>query len=62
MFKSNHIVCDEEVLEIRREKEKKKTDKIESTIAKTIVKFNEWKDKYMTLMASNVSEAQYNED
>ena len=59
MFKANHIVCDEEVLEIRREKEKEKTDKIKSTIDKAIAKFNEWKDQYTTLIASNVSETQY---
>ena len=41
IFKSNHIMCDEEVLEIQREKEKEKTDKIKSTIAKAIVKLNE---------------------
>ena len=39
VFTSNHIVCDEEVLNIREGKEKEKNDQKESTIRKVIVEY-----------------------
>ena len=46
MFSSNHIVCDEEVLNIREGKEKEKSDQKESRIRKAIDEYNKRKLDY----------------
>ena len=53
MFTSNHIVCDEEFLNIRGGKEKEKCDQKESTIQKSIDEYYKRKLDYDKLIDSN---------
>ena len=63
MFKSNHIVCDEEVLAIREGKEEEKTDKKRGAVEKVVDKFNKREIAYLELIQSRKDETEYrNED
>ena len=59
MFSSNHIVCDEEVLNIREGKEKEKSDQKKSMIRKAIVKYNKRKLEYQRVIDSKKEAINY---
>ena len=59
MFKSNHIVLDEEVLRYREKKEDEKNKKIIDTIQKAIDEYNKRKLEYDKVMAGTKQEKDY---
>jgi len=59
MFNGNKIVLDEEILNIREEKELEKSDAKEKTIKKAIGKFYARRDAYKTLVDLNIEESKY---
>ena len=59
MFSCNHIVCDEEVLNIREGKEKEKSDQKKSMIRKAIVKYNKRKLEYQRVIDSKKEAINY---
>ena len=59
MFKSNHIVLDEEVLRYRENKEEEKNQKLINTIQKAINEYNKRKLEYDKIMAGTKQEKDY---
>ena len=59
MFNGNKIVLDEELLNIREEKELEKSDAKEKVIKNAIGKFYARRDAYKTLIDSNIEESKY---
>ena len=59
LFKANHILLDEEVLRIRKGKEKEKADEREKVILNAINAYNKNREAYHEVINSNVEEMNY---
>ena len=59
LFNSQHVLLDDEVLEIRRAKDKKKTDSVATVLANKIKAYKGYEEKYLTLVSSGKEVAQY---